>query len=94
MGNTYSVEKSKDEEIVIAQNGANKATASNDNYKLEVLNITVTIMAVIIFVFCALLVYKYCVKNVKKVLRRELMLNQGTNLNVLSHQKVPNINVC
>ncbi|CAG4993587.1 unnamed protein product [Colias eurytheme] len=93
MGKTYSVEK-KDEEIVIAQNGANHATASNTDFKLEVLSVTVTVMAVILFVLCAILIYKVCVIRARKMLRKELNCSQGTDLSVISQHRLPNVNVC
>ncbi|CAF4946094.1 unnamed protein product [Pieris macdunnoughi] len=57
MGKTYSVEK-KEEEVIIAQNGANQASTSHLEFKLEVLGIMVTVMSFIIFIACAVALYK------------------------------------
>lgn len=66
MGKTYSVEK-KSEELIIAQNGANGASTSHMEYKLEILGIAVTAIAVIFCMVCILTVYKLCVHKTKRL---------------------------
>ncbi|CAF4927613.1 unnamed protein product [Pieris macdunnoughi] len=86
MGKTYSMEK-KEEEVIIAQNGANQGSTTHMEFKLEVLGIMVTVMLFIIFIACAVAVYKVCVYKTKRMLRRELMCaSQNVSASVTQQQ--------
>lgn len=79
MGKTYSVEK-KEEEVIIAQNGANQATTSKLEMKLETMTIMMTVMAVIIGVALAVAAYKICRHGTGRALRKELDAFKAANL--------------
>lgn len=71
MGKSYSVQK-KEEEVIIAQNGANQASTSNLEIKMETLMTLVTVMGVLMCVAAAVLAYKKCTDRTGKVLRKQL----------------------
>lgn len=72
MGNYKSVEEKKEEKIVIAQNGANDATNSHWEQKIEIYGIISVSLISIILIFGIFLVYKRCNRSVKKWARKEL----------------------
>lgn len=68
MGKSYS----KTEEIVIAQNGANSASTSSLEQKIEMYGITIITILIILFLIALTCVYKNCNKGVRKWARKEL----------------------
>lgn len=79
MGTTYTIEK-KQEEVVIAQNGANQASTSHTEYNLEVLGIMVSVMAAIMCIAFVLTVCKVCANKTKSLLRQELSAFQNNSV--------------
>lgn len=79
MGTTYSIEK-KQEEVVIAQNGANQASTSHMEYKLEVMGIIISVMAAIICITLVFIVCKVCANKTKRLLRQELSALQNNSV--------------
>lgn len=71
MGKTYSIEK-KEEEVIIAQNGANHASTSNLEIKMETLTILITVIGVLMCVAVIIWAYKKCTDRTGKVLRKHL----------------------
>lgn len=93
MGKSYSVEK-KEEEVIIAQNGANHASATHMEHKLEVLGTLVIMMAVIICLACVITVYKVLVNKTKRILRRELCASQNASVIGVIPQHAQRSNGC
>lgn len=69
MGKSYS----KQEEIVIAQNGANGASTSSMEKKMEVYGIVITCVVVLLLLIGVYIVMHKCNKSVKKWARKEML---------------------
>lgn len=69
MGKSYS----KQEEIIIAQNGANDASQSSLEQKMEMYSILIAIIMLILLVFGACFIFKKCNKGMKKWARKEMI---------------------
>lgn len=72
MGNNKSVEEKREEKIVIAQNGANDASNSHWEQKIEVYGLVTISLISILLILSAFLLYKRCNRSVKKWARKEL----------------------
>lgn len=75
MGKSYS----KQEEIIIAQNGANNASQTTVEQKLETYGTVILIILGIILLFGILVMCKRCHSGVKKWARMEFALAAGSN---------------
>lgn len=65
---------------MIAQNGANQASATHTESRLEALGTAVTVTGVIVGVMLLVLLYKLCANRTRRLLRKELGLANSASV--------------
>lgn len=69
MGKSYS----RPEEIIVAQNGANDASHSSLEEKVQMYGIVIAIMIIFLIAIGAYFIFGRCNKNMKKWARKEMI---------------------
>lgn len=88
MGKTYSTEK-RNEEVIIAQNGANDATHSHFEQQMEKYGTSISIVVMVIILAIIYIVYKKCIQRVRKVVRQEVAAGRSDNYPHHQQQALP-----